>query len=85
MTLATRSLPVPLSPVTITVDPGLDATLRASCFTRCIGSVSPMSDPRLYGRARLSRSVRSSRRSLVVSSARDTRRATSSSSKGFVA
>ena len=76
---------MPLSPVMSTVDPGLDATLRTSALTRCIGSDSPMIDSRPKGRESASRSVRSSRRSRVVSSARDTRRATSSRSNGLVA
>ena len=84
MTLATRSLPVPLSPVMSTVDPGLVATLRTSAFTRCMASLSPMIDATPNGCASVSRSVRNSRRSRVASSARSTRTATSSRSKGFV-
>ncbi len=85
MTFATRSLPVPLSPVMSTVDPGLVATFRMSAFARCITSDSPMIDAALYGRAIVSRSVRSSRRSRVASSARVTRSETSSRSNGLVA
>ena len=41
MVLATRSLPVPLSPVSSTVDAGLAATLATICRNASIAGDSP--------------------------------------------
>ena len=44
---------MPLSPVISTVDAGLSATLRASIFTRSIGSDSPIIEEKLNGLAKI--------------------------------
>ena len=47
MALATRSLPVPLSPVSSTVDAGLAATFATSCRSASIVADSPTMARRL--------------------------------------
>ena len=71
-TLAARSLPVPLSPVSRTVDAGLAATLRSRSRSAPIAADSPTMRSSAKGCAWLARSMRTSRRSRVVSSARST-------------
>ena len=55
MTFASRSLPVPLSPVRRTVEAGLVATLATSWRSAAIDGEAPTILCRLYGRAALVR------------------------------
>ena len=80
-----RSLPVPLSPVSNTVDAGLDATFRSSAFTSPRTRLCPTIRSTLYGCAWLARSAFTSRRNRVVSSAFSTSTAISSTLNGLFA
>ena len=85
MVLAARSLPVPLSPRSSTVDDGLAATFWSSVFRATIGAESPTIRLIAYGSDREARSALTSRLSLVVSSAFCTTSASSSRLKGLLA
>ena len=83
--LAARSLPVPLSPVSRTVDAGLAATLRSRSRSAPIAADSPTRRSSAKGCAWLARSMRTSRRSRVVSRARSTIAEMSSRLNGLLA
>ncbi len=76
---------MPLSPVSSTVLAGLLATLASSVLSEVITSESPTIRSKAYGWAWAVRNCRTSRRSRVVSSARETSADTSSRLNGLLA
>ena len=85
MTFAARSFPVPLSPVSNTVDAGLVEMRWSSARNVSITGASPTIRDSPYGSERDARSERTSRRSAVVSSALATMSAISSRLNGLLA
>ena len=85
MALAARSLPVPVSPCSSTVDAGLAATLAITVLTAVSAADSPMTRSKACGSLSRARRALTSRLSRLVSSALPMVTSSSSNSNGFLA
>ena len=85
MALAARSLPVPVSPCSSTVEAGLAATFAITAFTALIAGDSPMTRSNACGSLSRARSAFTSRRNWLVSSAFEIVSRSWSNSNGFFA